>query len=341
MTPREVAAAAVRGRRPPYVPWSFRFTKEAAAALSSRLGTGDLPSACGNHFVELGNDVGVFEPVEGSLVRDAFGVVWDRSIDRDIGNVRGQVLPAPSLRGHAFPDPRDPRFFAGIRAAIAAAPDRFRLYNVGFSLFERAWTLRGLEPLLADIAEHPSFVRDLLETIADWNIAQVREALRYDVDAVLFGDDWGQQRGLLFGRRAWKALVEPPLRRMFRAVSEAGRLVFLHSCGDVDELFEDLVADGLSCFNPFQPEVMDVAGLLGAWRGRLSFWGGLSMQRTLPFGTPDEVRRESRRLLALGADGGYVFSPSHAVEGDTPVENMLAFIEEAKAQPGYREPRAG
>lgn len=78
-----------------------------------------------------------------------------------------------------------------------------------------------------------------------------------------------------------------------------------------------------------------VATLIPQYRGRLAFHGGLSTQRTLPFGTCDRTRAESRALISLGRDGGYIFSPAHAVEGDVPLENMLAFIEEAMGQPGF------
>ena len=81
----------------------------------------------------------------------------------------------------------------------------------------------------------------------------------------------------------------------------AGKYVFIHSCGDVDELFDDLIGIGLNCFNPFQPEVMDVAALMERYRGRLTFHGGLSTQRTLPFGTVEDVRAETQRLLKMGA----------------------------------------
>jgi len=111
--------------------------------------------------------------------------------------------------------------------------------------------------------------------------------------------------------------------------------VLIHSCGDVDELFDDLINMGLNCFNPFQPEVMDVFSLLTRYRGRLAFHGGLSTQRTLPYGSVDDVMRETGQLLEAGAEGGYIFAPAHDVEGDVSLENMLAFIETVKAQPGY------
>ena len=106
------------------------------------------------------------------------------------------------------------------------------------------------------------------------------------------------------------------------------------SCGDVDELFDDLAGIGLGCFSPFQPEVMDVYELLERYRGRLSFFGGLSTQKTLPYGTPEEVRRESLRLLEAESGSGYLFAPAHDVDGDLPLENMLAFIKTAQAQLG-------
>ncbi|MFA5873760.1 MAG: uroporphyrinogen decarboxylase family protein, partial [Anaerolineales bacterium] len=180
------------------------------------------------------------------------------------------------------------------------------------------------------------FVHELLNTIADYNIAQVQEALKYDIDAVYFGDDWGQQRGLQMGPKLWRDFIYPVLGRMYAAVHKGGKYVFIHSCGDVDELFDDLIGIGLDCFNPFQPEVMDVAALIQRYHGRLVFHGGLSTQKTLPYGSVEDVRAETRRLLDLGRVGGYIFAPAHDVEGDVPLENMLAFVELLQSQPGYR-----
>ena len=335
---REVVRLVMDGKEPPYVPWSFGFTQEAQEKLQAHFGSTDLEPVLKNHFLTLGNDIGFFDPLGENLVRDVFGVTWDRSIDRDIGVVRGCVLPKPTLDGYHFPDPLDPRFFADIPGRIGLYGDRFRIYSIGFSFWERAWTLRGMQNLLMDFYDNPGFVRDLFRSIADYNIAQIQGTLPYEIDAVYFGDDWGQQRGLQMGPVLWRKFLYPELKRQFAAVLSAGKYVMLHSCGDVDELFEDLVGIGLRCFNPFQPEVMDIEVLMKQYRGKLAFYGGLSTQRTLPYGTVADVDRESQHLLEMGRAGGYIFAPAHDVEGDVSLENMLAFIEAAQKQPGYLNP---
>ena len=335
MTKREIIKLVLDGQRPPYVPWSLGFTQEAKAKLQEHFGQADLEGVLQNHLLKLGSDIGFFTDLGNDCVQDVFGVVWDRSVDKDIGNVQGCMLPTPTLSGYTFPDPLDPRFFDDIPERIAQYGDGFRVFQIGFSLYERAWTLRGMQNLLMDFYDHPDFVHDLLNAILDYNIAQVQKALKYDIDAVYFGDDWGQQHGLQMGRPLWRKFIYPVLKRMYGVVRDAGKYVFIHSCGDVDELFDDLIGIGLNCFNPFQPEVMDVAALMKQYRGRLAFHGGLSTQKTLPYGSVEDVRRETERLLELGREGGYIFAPAHDVEGDVALENMLAFIELIQGQPGY------
>ena len=336
MTKREVMQMVFTGKKPPYVPWSYGFTQEAHEKLVHHYGPADLDAICQNHVLGLGSRSDFFKDIGNDCVRDYFGVVWNRSVDKDIGVVEGLVLPEPTLSGYEFPDPEAPEFFEGIPAQIERHGDRFREFGIGFSLFERAWTLRGMENLMMDFIEHPQFVRDLFNAIADYNIAQVRKAVTYDIDVVHFGDDWGQQRGLLMGPELWREFILPVLARTYKVVKDAGKFVSIHSCGDVDELFDDLVGIGLNCFNPFQPEVMDVDALVPKYRGRLAFHGGMSLQRTLPYGSVEDVRQETRHLIELGRDGGYIFSPAHAVEGDVPVANMVAFIETIARQPGFK-----
>jgi uroporphyrinogen decarboxylase len=330
---REIIRTVLEHGRPPYVPWSFGFTLEAKEKLRAHYGPEkDLETVLGNHLLRLGSDIGFFADAGPNLVQDVFGVVWDRSIDKDIGDVKNSVLAEPTLHGYSFPDPVDPRFFADIPEKIARYGERFRVYQIGFSLWERAWTMRGYENIMMDFYDHPGFVRELLRAIGEYNIAQINKALEFDIDGVYFGDDWGQQRGLQMGPQLWREFIYPILKRMYGVVKKANRVVMIHSCGDVDELFDDLIEIGLNCFNPFQPEVMDIHALIDRYHGRLAFHGGLSTQRTLPYGTPEDVRRETARLIEHGRGGGYILSPAHDVEGDVPLENMLAFIETAQSQ---------
>lgn len=332
MTKREVVKQALLHKKPPYTPWHFSFTLEARKHLSEYYGTNDLNTALDNHLIELGNDIGFFEEAGENRVKDAFGSIWDRSIDKDIGIVKTPVLTEPTLDGYTFPDPEDDRYYSDISKKLSCYPDRFRIFQVGFSLYERAWSMRGMENLLMDFVLYPDFVHSLLDKICEYNIAHVEKALTYDIDAIEFGDDWGQQDGLIFGSKIWHEFIAPRVKKMYKVVKDAGKFQFIHSCGDVDELFDYLYSIGLDCFNPFQPEVMDTSALMEEYRGKLSFFGGLSTQQTLPYGTTEDVRNESRRLLKQGQNGGYIFAPAHAVEGDVPLKNMLAFIDEAKNQ---------
>ncbi len=335
MTKRDVVRTCLEGKTPPYVPWSLGFTVEAAEKLQEHYRLSNLEPVLQNHLLSLGNGIGFFTDLGNHHVQDVFGVVWDRSVDKDIGQVKGCLLSRPTLQGYAFPNPLDARFFADIPEKLSLYADRYRVFDIGFSLYERAWTLRGMENLLTDFLDHPDFVNELLNTIAEYNITQLKEACRYDIDAVYFGDDWGQQHGLIMGPRLWRRFIYPVIQRMYSAVHALGKQVFIHSCGDVDELFDDLVEIGVNCFNPFQPEVMDVFALMERYHDRLSFCGGLSTQRTLPYGSPADVRNETRRLLEMGRHGNYIFAPAHSVEGDVPLENMLAFIDVVQRQPGY------
>jgi uroporphyrinogen decarboxylase len=334
-TKREIIHQVLEGQRPPYVPWSCGFTIEARTKLQAYFAPLEFEAAVDNHMLKLGSDIGFFTDLGHDRYQDVFGVVWDRSIDKDIGNVEGCVLCEPTLDHYTFPDPLDGRFFADIPKQIAQHGDRFRVFQIGFSLYERAWTLRGMQNLLMDFYDHPQFVHKVFDAIADYNIAQVKEAVKYDIDAVYFGDDWGQQHGLQMGPNLWREFIYPVLGRMYREVHKNNRYVFIHSCGDVDELFDELITSGVNCFNPFQPEVMDVPGLLRKYRGRLVFHGGLSTQKILPYGTAQQVREETRRLLEIGQAGGYIFAPAHDVEGDVSIENMLAFIEVLQSQTSY------
>jgi uroporphyrinogen decarboxylase len=135
------------------------------------------------------------------------------------------------------------------------------------------------------------------------------------------------------GPRAWGEFIAPRIRQMYGLVRSRGKLVFIHSCGKVDRVFPELIECGVDVFNPFQPEVMDVFEVKRRYGADLCFFGGVSVQRTLPHGTVAEVREEARRLLeVVGRDGGYIAAPSHWIPADSKPENVAALIEVLQSQ---------
>jgi uroporphyrinogen decarboxylase len=336
MTNKERMYATLRHQQPDRIPYEIGFTQKAWAAMVAHYGGEEWVGLIDNCTWGLAPNWGPKEGMVSDTVwQDEFGVQWDRSIDRDIGNVCNRVLPERNLDGLEFPDPKAPAKWEGFaeRCEAAAASGMFVQFAIGFSLFERAWTLRGMENLFIDMMEAPVFVDELFDAICDYNVAVMHEAVKYPMDAIHFGDDWGSQRGLLMGAKLWERFLKPRLARQYAMGKEAGKFVTIHSCGKVQELFPQLIEIGLDAFNPFQPEVMDVYEMKRLHGGRLSFWGGVSTQKLLPYGTPDEVRAEARRLMAeVGKSGGFIIGPAHAVPGDAKPENVMALIETVNDQ---------
>lgn len=329
-SPRERVWQAIRHRQPDRVPYHISYTEPARQKLEAYYGSRDLENLLGNHMAKQRSRLPYTE-VRPGFWRDEFGVLWNKTIDKDIGIVDVYPLRGRSLAGYQFPDAHDPRRFAGFPAFIAANPDRFRFLSVGYSLFERAWTLRSMPELMIDMLEAPAFVDELFDRITAFNLAVLEDGLRYDVDAVLFGDDWGQQRGLLFSPRLWRRFIKPRLALMYGAVKKAGKAVMIHCCGQVQELFPELIELGLDVFNPFQPDVMDPYAIKRQYGDRLAFYGGMSVQHLLPHGTPQQIRDEARRMMdQVGCGGGLIMAPSHDLPGDIPIENMVALIEAVK-----------
>ncbi|MGE5406385.1 MAG: uroporphyrinogen decarboxylase family protein, partial [Methanosarcina sp.] len=160
-----------------------------------------------------------------------------------------------------------------------------------------------------------------------------RELCTYPIDAFHYGDDWGQQYGLIMGIELWRKFFRPRLRKLYDEVHKAGLPVSIHSCGDISEIIPDLIEMGVNMITPLQAEALDFKYLKKEYGRNLTFWGGVSTQKTFPYGTPADVRAEVReRIKVLGTGGGYIIAPSHELQGDVPLENMLAFIDEVQNQ---------
>jgi len=331
MTPRQRVVEAVKHRDTDVVPYHIDFTIEALRKAVAHYGDERIAHHIGNHLA-----VATYwseQPLAANRFRDHFGVVWNRSVDKDIGIVEGLCLPEPTLATYTFPTVEADLYRQTCRRLVEDNPDTFRIGGIGFSLFERAWTMRGMENLLMDMIEHPAFVDELLERICEFNLGILRVALEFPIEAVYFGDDWGQQHGTIMGPALWRRFLKPHLARMYAEVKSKGVYVAQHSCGDVRELMPDLVDIGLDMFNTFQPEIMEPTWAKRNFGQHITFWGGISTQRVLPFKTPPEVRDNVRYMLrTVGQNGGYICGGTHALPADIPTETIVAMIESPREQ---------
>jgi len=190
-----------------------------------------------------------------------------------------------------------------------------------------------MENLLMDFHLNPEFVNELFDNILQYNMKIIDAALQYDIDGFYFGDDYGQQNGLIMSPQTWRTFIMPGLKQMFGKVKEAGKAVALHSCGNILELLGDLIDIGLDIYQTVQPEIYDLSKLKTDYGKDLTFWGAISTQKTLPFVSPDELRGIVKQTInIMGVNGGYIAAPTHKVPQDVPVENMIALFEVLKEQ---------
>ena len=333
MTKRERVFSALSHKQPDFAPYQVDFTQQAADKLLEYTGDPKVIDKIACHL-DSAYYSGYFTQEKPGYFRDSFGVLWNRNgADKDIGMIEGCCIPEPDMSVYTLPAADEARLRSEYEALMARDNDCFKLAGIGFSMYERAWTLRGMEDLLMDMVAEPDFVDELMDAICEHNMQIISIALEYDIDGIHFGDDWGQQKGLIMGAPHWRRFIKPRIARMYKMVKDAGKYVSQHSCGDIHELFPDLIDIGLDCYQTFQPEIYDVKKIKKEYGNHLSFWGGISTQRLLPFASPDEIKKETRELIGIiGAGGGYIAAPTHSIPGDVPPENMLAMIEAMENQ---------
>jgi uroporphyrinogen decarboxylase len=238
----------------------------------------------------------------------------------------------------AFDWPRLDAFdYDGVPARIRALDAQRELCIMASNgnIFETSWYMRGFERILVDVVEQPELVHALLDRVTTFTIGHFRALLtaargRYDL--VFTADDIAGQNGLLMSLPMWEEHLKPHHVRLNQAIHELGARVIYHSDGAVMEAVPGLIDMGIDVLQALQFDArgMDPAALKDGYGGRLCFEGGVSVQKTLPFGTPEEVAAEVRdRIRVLGRDGGYILGPSHYIQDGTPPRNITALFDTA------------
>ena len=330
LTPKQRMRHALWRQPVDRLPVQTNFTGAIAAKLAAHFHCtpAELGDHLDNHLLRVDVDHTQRLSDDGRIAFDWWGAGWGTETE---GYWHAAAPLADDCDPDAFtwPDPEASNLLDKATAAIAADAGRhFVVPNFGFALFERAWSLRGFDQFLMDLVCEPEAAAELLDRITAIQVALAKRFVGLGVDGGYFGDDYGAQKSLLFAPSVWRELIKPRLAQMFAVFRDADLPVILHSDGDIWPILPDLVDIGLTCLNPVQPEVLDHSRLYREFGRDLSFYGGISTQTVLPVASPDAVRAATAACICdLAPDGsGLILGPSHRMQSDIPVENILAML---------------
>jgi uroporphyrinogen decarboxylase len=267
-------------------------------------------------------------------------------------HLEGYIYPmlglstAEDARAYPLPDIEAKYRYAELPAQIQGYHDRGLavVAHMQVTIFEVAWYMRSMEQLLMDFLEESEFATVLLDRITEKRKVQIARFAELDPDVIMLGDDVGTQRGLLMSAKLWRKWLKPRLAAVIAAARAVrpNLPIAYHTDGDVTALVDDFVEIGIDVLNPIQPECMDPFALKQRYGSRLAYWGTLGTQSTLPFGTPEDVRRDIQaRMEIVGKGGGLILAPTHMVEPEVPWENIVAYVETVKGEPVGPETAAG
>jgi uroporphyrinogen decarboxylase len=205
------------------------------------------------------------------------------------------------------------------------------------AIFGDAYRLQGLQTFLMNMAERPEVAQAIIDRVARFYYGvneRIFDAVAVaaadsgpGLDIFYFGNDFGTQRALLLSPRMYRQFFAAGIARLAGQAKERGMAVMYHSCGAVHALIPDFIAAGIDILDPVQAQAvdMDPLALKAQFGSRICFHGGIDTQRLLPFATPAAVQARIRQIAeAVGANGGYILAPDQSLQGDIPVENILA-----------------
>ena len=268
----------------------------------------DFPEPYGSDFWFMGMSPSPDNRPPSGNGTDEWGAVWENIGASDIGEVKEFPLKSwddfPRLR---VPDIRDPRRFEGIRGARQRVGDKF-LLGWGISLYARAHYIRGLENTWCDIYTDPDKLGELLDILVGMNLYVIEQYAKEGFDGYIFCDDWGLQDRLMISPEAWRTLWKPRYAKIFAKAQESGIRTFMHSCGHIVDILDDLIDIGLDVVHMDQQANMGLDLLGKRFGGRLTFFSPVDIQTVLPKGDYAEIRAYARHMARAFATrkGGFI-----------------------------------
>ncbi len=233
-----------------------------------------------------------------------------------------------AVEKYTVPDLNRPGNFDEMAKDLAELSGDFLVLPSGyFGIYERAYGLMGFQEFMLNTALKPKAVHRLLDKITDYRVEFAKKIVEMGFKIGHLGDDLGAQDTTIFSRATFREFILPRIKRHWDVYNAAGIPIAMHSCGCLTDFLPDLIDIGLRVLEPVQP-CMDLKFLKREYGKDLVFWGGIETQNYLPFGTPQQVRENTRETIRiLGKGGGYIIGPSQEVMNDVPLENVKALVE--------------
>ena len=351
MNSRERVIRACNLEEPDTVPIYASFTPQVSSALSSHLGITegeDVGLALGNDVVSIENPMifykGFFDYIlemkQGDTYTNEWGIVWQRigyyseMVEHPLANISS----ISELDDIDFDSHFDEQRFEGIEKQVNKYSEDYATICGGLSLFEAPWYLRGFDRFMKDLLSNERFALRLIDKVEDFSMKVAKRLLEYGIDMFATGDDVGMEKNMLISPRLWRKVFKPRWEKNFRELRKKNSdlIISHHTCGHVTPIIPDLIDVGLDVLNPVQPRAMDPAELKTEFGDRLAFWGTVDEQRTLPFGSVADVEGEVKlRIETVGKGGGLMLAPSHNIQPDTSLENIIAFYRASKKYGSY------
>lgn len=245
------------------------------------------------------------------------------------------------IESYPWPDMNDPTRVAQVKAEAQKLADenQYAILATPWLAFplERAFAMQRMDRFMLNLGRYPDFARALLEKIADVCKTLMGHFLREigdNIDMIKIGDDLGMQNNLLMSPKMYREIVKPVHADYIAFIkSHTKAKLFFHTDGDVFNLIPDFIEMGVDILNPIQTsagKMSNLEELKKQFGKNIVFCGAIDTHHILPFGTPDEVRAEVKRIIGiLGKDGGYMLSSVHTILPDVPAENVLAMVDAA------------
>jgi len=353
MDSKERVKIALEHREPDRVPVTASFTPEFAQRLRDYVG---LPSQFSNphggevHDLEeiLGLDiiqyaVGIGNSFYASEEKEYtcdWGIKW-RQVEYETPFGRGHYteiaehpLAGDRLYQYVPPDPHREELYTPLGRVMEKYGEEYFILGVTVcTIFEASWYLRGMSQLLMDMIEDEEKANYVLDIPFHFHLEAAKRLVKMGVDGIWLGDDVGSQKGMLISPELWRKYLKPRMATICQELKSINSQIKIayHSDGNIYPIIPELIEIGIDVLNPVQPQAMDPAFLKERYGDRLSFWGTIDEQYTLPFGTKEEVESETKeRIKVMAPGGGFIISPTHHVQLDTPLENFFTFLETVK-----------